>query len=320
MVSSGTSFGMVYARNFPPAQVMPFARATEAAGFHDLWVIEDCFFTTAPTLAAGALAATERLTVGIGIMPAAARNPAIAAMELATLAGLAPGRLIAGLGHGVYSWMQQIGAPASSQLTRLEEVTSAVRRLLHGETVSVDGRHVQLDAVRLDMPPPEPPPILLGVRGPRSLQLAGRVADGMVLAELAGPTYVRWSREQAGGDPVTVVYTCVHVDDDRMAARRWMAGFLVEMLAEPNIALRTAPGLDTAVAAAAQGEEAVVHLPDKWWREVAAVGDPDDVAAHVAGLIGAGADRVAMVPTQQPDVAREQLRRLTGLLPRLQDG
>ncbi len=315
--SSGTSLGMVFARNFPVAEVVPYARATEAAGFDDLWVIEDCFFTTAPTLAAAALTATERLTVGIGIMPAAARNAAITAMEFATLEALAPGRVIAGLGHGVYDWMQQIGESTPSQLGRLDEVTSAVYRLLHGETVSVDGPHVQLDAVRLDMLPPTAPPVLLGVRGPRSLQLAGRVADGIVLAELAGPTYVRWSREQAGGQPVTAVYTSVHVDHDRMAARRAVAPFLVEMLAEPNIALRTAPGLDAAVAAAADGEEAVVRLPDEWWQEVAAVGDPDDVVAHVAGLVGAGADRVCLMPDPDLEVSREQLRRLTDLVPRL---
>ncbi len=313
------SLGLVYSREFPAAEVVPFARATEQAGFDDLWVIEDCFFTTAPVLAAAALATTERLTVGIGIVPAAARNAAITAMEFATLAGLAPGRVIAGLGHGIYSWMQQIGASTPSQLNRLEEVSDAVRRLLHGETVTVEGREVRLDAVRLDVQPPTPPPLLLGVRGPRSLQLAGRVADGIVLAELAGPTYVRWAREQAGGDPLTAVYTSVCVDEDRMAARRWVAPFLVEMLAEPNIALRTAPGLDAAVAAAEEGPEAVVHLPDEWWTEVGAVGDADDVARHVAGLVDAGADRVGLLPGPELDVARTQLSRLAPLLPRLRE-
>ena len=119
---SDAAIGMVYARNFPASEVVPYARAAEAAGFDDLWVIEDCFFTTAPVLAAAALAATDRLTVGVGIMPAAVRNAAITAMEFATLAGLAPGRVIAGLGHGVYEWMQQIGQSTPSQLGRLDEV------------------------------------------------------------------------------------------------------------------------------------------------------------------------------------------------------
>ena len=93
----------------------------EAGGLDDLWVIEDCFYTAGISLAAAALTATEHLTVGIGILPAVARNPAITAMELATLAGLAPGRVIAGLGHGVQSWMAQMGVRPPSPLVALEE-------------------------------------------------------------------------------------------------------------------------------------------------------------------------------------------------------
>lgn len=310
------SLGTVFARSFPAAEVVPWARATEAAGFDDLWVIEDYCFTAAPSLAAAALATTEQISVGLGILPVPGRNAAVAAMEIATLDALAPGRLVAGLGHGVTEWVEQVGAPTRSPLTRLEEVTSAVRALLRGETVTVDGTEVQLDAVRLDPPPAAPPPLLLGVRGPRSLRLAGRVADGVVLAELAGPAYVRYAREQMGAGQAAV-YVATHVDDDRMAARRWMAGFVREQLQQPGIALRTAPGHDEAVVAAAEGEEALVHLPDAWWREIGAIGDPDDIYAHVSDLVAAGADRLAFLVTPELDVAQEQLNLLTALLPTL---
>ena len=118
-----------------------------------------------------------------------ADGKAIAAMELATLANLAPGRLLAGIGHGVQEWMEQMGARTSSPLTTLEEVITVVRRLLHGDTVTFEGREVSMRDVALDAPPSEVPPLLAGVRGPKSLALAGRVADGVVLAEGAGPTY-----------------------------------------------------------------------------------------------------------------------------------
>ena len=311
------SIGALFHREFPAAQVVPFARAAEAAGFDDLWVIEDCFFTTAPALAAAALTATERLAVGLGILPAVARNPAFTAMEVATLCGLAPGRLIAGLGHGVPEWMRQIGVYPPSPLTALEESTTAVRRLLHGEEVTVDGRYVRLQGVRLAAPPLPPPPVLLGVYGPKSLQLAGRVSDGVVLAGPGGPGYVRWAREQTGPDSTTVVYSVAHVDDDRMAARRVLAPLLLDEVAGTSRAMPLAPHYDEAVAAAADGIESVVRLPDAWWHEVAAAGDPDDVAAHVAGLVAAGADRVVLGATPDLEVAREQLGRLGELMPRL---
>jgi alkanesulfonate monooxygenase SsuD/methylene tetrahydromethanopterin reductase-like flavin-dependent oxidoreductase (luciferase family) len=78
--------------------------------------------------------------VGIGILPAVARNPAVTAMEIATLCGLAPGRVLPGIGHGVQAWMQQMGVRPTSPLATLEEVLVAVRRLLDGDRVTMHGR------------------------------------------------------------------------------------------------------------------------------------------------------------------------------------
>ncbi len=146
-----------------------------------MWLWEDCFYTGGIAATAAALAATTHMIVGIGILPAPVRNAAFTAMELATLARLHPGRLHVGLGHGVADWMRQIGAKPASELTLLEEVTDAVRALLHGETVNVEGRYVRLRDVALNHPPTQPPLVSLGVRGPKSLRLSGRCADGTVL-------------------------------------------------------------------------------------------------------------------------------------------
>jgi alkanesulfonate monooxygenase SsuD/methylene tetrahydromethanopterin reductase-like flavin-dependent oxidoreductase (luciferase family) len=64
---------------FPPALAAQFAERLEAGGVDQLWVIEDVFHTTGVTLAAPALSRTTELTVGLGILPAVARNPAVAA-------------------------------------------------------------------------------------------------------------------------------------------------------------------------------------------------------------------------------------------------
>ena len=150
--SSSPQLGMCFPRELPAAFVVDAAQRLEADGLDQLWVIEDCFYTAAPSLAATAFAHTDHLTVGIGILPAVARNPAITAMELATLAELAPGRLIAGIGHGVQFWMEQMGARTPSPLTTLEEVLTVVRRLLAGEQVTFDGHEVRMDDVTLQPP------------------------------------------------------------------------------------------------------------------------------------------------------------------------
>jgi alkanesulfonate monooxygenase SsuD/methylene tetrahydromethanopterin reductase-like flavin-dependent oxidoreductase (luciferase family) len=119
--------------------------------------------------------------VGIGLLPVPLRNVGLTAMELATLARLFPGRLKPGVGHGVLDWMAQVGARAQSPMTLLQEYVSALRELLHGQIVTTAGRYVQLDNVRLDWPPEDVPPLLVGAVGPRTVELAGRLGDGVIL-------------------------------------------------------------------------------------------------------------------------------------------
>ncbi|HEX8628173.1 MAG TPA: LLM class flavin-dependent oxidoreductase, partial [Catenuloplanes sp.] len=179
--------GVMFDRDRPPEDLAGFAAAMDAAGVADLWVVEDIGWAGSVASAAIALAASRRLRVGIGIAPAPLRNPMLLAMELATLARAYPGRFVAGVGHGVPEWMRQVGADTPHRLALLEETITALRALLRGRTVTVDGRAVHLDGVRLVHPPAVPPPIVAGVVRPRSLRLSGRVADGTVIAEGHGP-------------------------------------------------------------------------------------------------------------------------------------
>ena len=303
--------GVCFPREMDPRLIRDVAVRADAGGIDELWVIEDCFFTAGISLAATALAVTERLGVGLGILPAVARNPAITAMELATLAGLAPGRVVGGIGHGVQEWMGQIGARQPSPVTALEEVLTAVRRLLAGETVTTHGRFVHLDDVTLDRSPDPVPPVLAGVHGPVSLAAAGRCADGVVLAGMSGPVAVRDALATAApaGRFDVVTYSAVSIDRDRREARRAMGGFIVELVEQGGPpGLRANPFYDDLAAlVAARGDAAVDAFPDDWWIHLGAVGTPDDVAAHLEALGAAGATTVACFLPPEPAAALAQL-------------
>src|SRR4051794_5512341 len=103
------SIGVLFPAHADVATLPAFARRMETLGLGALWVIEDCFLAGGLVMAASALAATERLPVGLGLMPVPLRNPALAAMEIGTLARLHPGRFTAAFGHGVREWMAQAG-------------------------------------------------------------------------------------------------------------------------------------------------------------------------------------------------------------------
>jgi len=296
--------GVCFPREFPATLIVPGARAVEAMGAEDLWIIEDCFYTAGVTLAAAAMVSTERLNIGFGILPAVARNPAITAMELATLAGLGPGRVIGGIGHGVQEWMAQIGERTPSPLTTLREVLDTVRALLRGETVTLDGREVHLSHVRLDTPPNPVPPVLAGVQGPKSLALAGHHADGLVLADWPGPGYCRSALAHAApsGAFDVAAFAPAYIDADRARARAFMAPAIAASLVGGSVGLKALPFYDDLAARVdASGAEGLVDAPDEWWLELGAIGTPDDALAHVEALAAAGVTRVAFFfpPDQQ---------------------
>jgi alkanesulfonate monooxygenase SsuD/methylene tetrahydromethanopterin reductase-like flavin-dependent oxidoreductase (luciferase family) len=176
-----TILGATCVPQVPPERLREVARMAEDGGLDELWLWEDCFWGGGISAASAVLAWTSRLRVGIGVLPVPLRNVALTAMETAMLHRLFPGRVMAGVGHGVQDWMRQVGASAESPLTLLREHLTALRALLRGERVVADGRYVRLDDVALGWPPQDAPAVLAAARGPRTLQLSGEVADGTIL-------------------------------------------------------------------------------------------------------------------------------------------
>lgn len=295
--------GVLVGAKEPVGDLPATARAAEAAGFDELWLAEDCFLHGGLTAAATALALTERITVGTGLLPAAVRNPAIAAMEIATLALLHPGRVQVAFGHGVEAWMRQIDARPRNRLIALEEVVRATRALLHDETVDTDGRFVTLRDVRLEQPPPTPPEILVGTTGELGIAIAARAADGLVVAEGASEAALRWARGLLGGGRL-VAYSWLRIEDDAAGARRalwpavqrWRdAGLYAGMIAQ---------------AGALEGPDSpALH-------DLAVVGSAEDCGAAVRRRAEAGADAVVLVPAG-PDPAGQVARFAAEVTPQL---
>lgn len=202
------AIGVVLRPELPPEAIVAAARAADEAGVDEVWLWEDCFFSGGIATAASVLAVTSRVRVGIGVLPTPLRNIALTAIEVATLARLHPGRLRVGLGHGVQDWMGQVGSRVKSPMTLLREQMSALTALLDGDAVSTAGRYVTLDDVKLDWPPIEPPPLLVGATGPKTLALSGETSSGTILTSETSPEQLQDARSHiaAGPDHDIVVY------------------------------------------------------------------------------------------------------------------
>ncbi|MFJ8929952.1 LLM class flavin-dependent oxidoreductase [Streptomyces sp. NPDC102364] len=299
--------GVLLPLDLPAREVLSYARRAEELGFDQLWAVEDLGWRGGIAQAASVLASTENITVGIGILPAGARNVCFTAMELATLAQLYPGRLIAGIGHGMPDWMRQVGSWPASPLTLIKEYTTALRQLLRGNPGPENGRYVRCEGVVLtEIPDAEAiPPVVLGVRGPRSQQAAGEVADGLLLAEPAAPAYITASLNHLGPEatikaPEIVTYDAAAVDDDEEAAlARVRAG--LEAIGEPGWAAHIDPlpfaaELRAHRAACRSAREFARTMPAAWVRDLSIAGTPDQARAAITARHAAGATSVVLSP------------------------
>ncbi|CAL9546483.1 LLM class flavin-dependent oxidoreductase [Streptomyces sp. enrichment culture] len=272
-----TELGAVFRPQLPPERLREVVRVAEDSGLEQLWLWEDCFLEGGISTAAAALAWSERVRVGVGLLPVPLRNVALTAMEVASLNRMFPGRAMVGVGHGVQDWMGQVGARAESPLTLLREHLDALRALLRGERVSRQGRYVRLDGVALDWPPRTPVDVFCGATGPRTLRLSGEAADGTILHAGTSPQGVRAARRL--------------VDEGRAAAGRTDRHHLV-------VYLVAATGPDAAARLHAElTAEGVADVP-----ELGAAGDAKAVAEAVRLVADAGADTVVLQPTaDEPD-------------------
>jgi alkanesulfonate monooxygenase SsuD/methylene tetrahydromethanopterin reductase-like flavin-dependent oxidoreductase (luciferase family) len=211
-------------------------------------------------------------------MPVPLRNIGLTAMEIATLDRIFPGRFIAGIGHGVQSWMGQAGVRVDSPMTLLREYTESLRQLLAGERVTVSGRYVSLDDVGLDWPPLTPPRLLLGGGGPKSVRMAAELGDGVMLSNALTDDEVR--------------DIC-----DRVATARQDVG------ASPGADIVACQIVVTGPGASERLDREVVIWGKEPGRGVGVAGGAEEIAASVRRLAGFGVTSVAIQPAvDEPDL------------------
>jgi len=303
-----------------PSRVTAWARAAERAGLGSVWIIEDYFHPGAYALAAAAAAVTERLAIGLGVVNPYTRHPALLAMETAALAGIAPGRVVLGLGSSNRRWIEaQMGIPFKAPLGGLRESVEIVRRLLAGERVTFRGETFTVDDVALEWRPPEAVPVLLGVKGPKALRMAGEIADGVHCSVLASPGHVRRVRQTAGAGRAgftVLAYVITAVSPDGPAARASVRPLIARYLGAlhgQSILLDAGLGPDRTQPFREAFGRAANLVDDELIDALAVAGTPEHCRRQLARWAEAGLDAPIAVLPRGADMM-EQLTRCAGTL------
>lgn len=166
------------------AEVTGIERAhwAEANGYEGVWIPDGDGKMHALTLAGAVAATTTQVDVGTNIVPVFTHTPAVLAASVLTLAHLAPGRVKLGLGSSSRAMMESWhGIPFAKPLTRVKETVQVLRRMLAGERVDFQGETLSTKGFRLNPLPPQPVEIYMAALRPRMLELAGEIADGVIL-------------------------------------------------------------------------------------------------------------------------------------------
>jgi 5,10-methylenetetrahydromethanopterin reductase len=248
------------------------------------------------------------------------RNPARLAAMFSTLDDLAPGRTILGIGAWWDPLAAKVGIDRARPLTVMREIVTAVRALLHNETVTMDGVYVHLDGVELDYVYQErrakDVPIYIGATGMQMMELTGEIADGCVLNYLVSPDYNARALEALGNgaakadrsvadiDRPQLVVCSVH--EDRQVALDMARMMVTQYLGQqphimkasgvPQSLLDKVGEVLTWPATHEQVEAASKLVPDEIVQMLTASGTPDEARAKVADYIGTGATCPILYP------------------------
>ena len=298
-------------------QAIERVRLAEALGYDSTYVTHIAGRDSLTVLAAYA-ARTERIRLGTGVLPIYSRTPVATAQTAATIDEISGGRMIVGLGVShrvtVEGWY---GATIDKPVSEMREYAGAVRSIFRGEDPSggerwpTSFRFMGYD-VRDELP------IYIAALSPKMLQLAGEIADG-VLLWLCDPPYVRdvvipevsKGRERAGKslegfDIVPAVPSAVTADRDATLAR--MRSDLVTYLSLPfyrSMLERSGFGKELAGfdegMAAGDVEQAKDSMSEPMLDSLGGFGDADAVQAAVARYLDAGATSPGVSPVPTAD-------------------
>jgi len=306
-----------------------WARRAEGLGYESVWIAETG--GPDPFVLAGAVAqVTSAMRVGIAVSPVYIRTPATIAAASGTVAQLAPGRFILGLGASSHTIVEQWhGTPFRKPLTRVRETVSAVRGMLAGEKVKLEGQTLRTQGFRLMVPPPAPVPIYVGALRPAMLELAGEIGDGVAvnlfpaeaLPKMLG--HVAAGAQRAGKDPAQLEVVCRHqvlVTDDKAGARELFRAALTGYFATP-VYNKFAAWYGFAEEAAMidkgfkTGDRALTRkgMTDRFVDSLGIFGSLDECRERIAAFVAAGVTTtIVSVLAFDPEAVR---RTLEGLAP-----
>jgi len=309
---SGVAKGVVLQGVDPPAQLVEWAQDFERMGFDHLWMTDSSLHARDPyQMLALAAAATHRITLGTAVTNPVTRHPALTAVSSATLDEASGGRAILGIGAGDRPLVALGLEPA--RLSALEQSIGAIRALHRGEHLDLDADRFSFHDAHLRIPARSDIPVFISASGPKTLQLSGRIADGVILLCGLDPGVVGWAIDQIASGAATADRSMPHIavfaygiidedEDAALAGARSIAAWFPQTAPHYCDLVGLDPDIRDAVRERYAGGEfqeadaAAALLPADFVRKMALSGNRDRTTAQLRALADAGVDSINVFP------------------------
>lgn len=303
----------------------------ERLGFDYAWIPDQTFYRDPYVILTALALSTERIRLGLGVTNPYTRHPSMAGRAIASVEECAPGRVAFGVGAGnVRELLDPLGLDFDSPAARCREMVELVRRELEGSENGAGfvGSHYRMDGVRLEFPVERRIPVYLAGRGPRVLEAAGAVADGVLIGGLCSPAGIAYavdrvrtgaaaeSRDPAGIDLAS--WVTVYLTDDRALDVERVRPMVAHIVGGAPRSVLEALGIATAVVDRLKADyrrggkaAAARHVTDELVDAFTIVGDPGLCVDRIRALEAAGVTQlVCLMPPGDVEAHGVLIRRL----------
>lgn len=298
-------FGIEFVPDESVLKIGYMAKLAEDAGFKNIWITDHYNNRDVWSTLAVLSMMTNRIKLGTGVTNPYTRNVAITASSIASINELSGGRAILGIGPGDKATFDKMGIEWDKPLTRVKEAVLAIRALLAREQVNqagFKGAQMAFGAGKI--------PIYIGAQGPKMLELAGGIADGVLINashpddfKFAVPM-IREGARIAGRKPEDVqicAYASFSADKDQakaVNASKIVVAFIVAGSPQ-NVLERHKIGMDEAKAisdalAKYDFKSAMAAVTPKMTEAFSVSGTPQDCRARVDELIKTGVTQIVV--------------------------
>lgn len=315
MIEKQLKFGVNTIANIPVDEVVSMAKFADDNGLDSFWMADENpsypfrdVFTTMAVVASK----TDRVVLGTNVCNPYTRHPALLATATATIDEISHGRVILGLGVGGSVSLGPLGLPMwNKPRETLRGAVEAIRAMFDGDTVNFDGATFSVRNVKLFSKPIKKIPIYLGIRGPRMLQLAGGIADGILIRAQEG--YLEYALQnlalgaQAAGRNVKDIdvsrvgqfYVSYEPENGIEKVKRALTYQIPdspdEYLEKVGITREEANMIRVAKERGGV-EEAITQVTDKMVDSMVLIGKPDEVARKLVSIVKHGVTQIIFSP------------------------